>query len=85
MNKQLLIALIAVMLGLGLWVRAQTTQPATQPAAGAPINKFCAVQKGDAIDPTITVVYKGKVIGFCCSDCPPEFNKDPEKYMKDLK
>ena len=38
-----------------------------------------------AAAPDTTIVYDGKVIGFCCSDCPPEFNKDPEKYMKDLK
>ncbi len=30
------------------------------------------------------VDYQGKRIYFCCSDCPAEFNKDPEKYMKKL-
>jgi hypothetical protein len=32
----------------------------------------------------IVMVYKGQEIKFCCSDCPPKFKKDPEKYMKML-
>jgi YHS domain-containing protein len=63
-----------------------TTRPTTQPVAqGTPINKFCAVNKDEEIDPTVTYVYNGKVIGFCCDSCIPKFKKDPEKYMKDLK
>ena len=38
------------------------------------------------MDDTVpTVIYKGKVIGFCCEDCIPKFKKNPEAYMKDLK
>ena len=60
------------------------TQPASQPAAA--INKFCAVDRDNPVDPTVpTVVYEGKTIGFCCEDCIPKFKKDPKKYMKDLK
>ena len=63
-----------------------TTAPTTQASASAqPINKFCAVEKDHAVDPTVTYLYQGKVIGFCCDDCVPQFKKDPEKYMKDLK
>ena len=29
--------------------------------------------------------YKGKRVYFCCKPCIPEFEKDPEKYMKKLK
>lgn len=67
----------------------QPSAPATQPSAAAdakPINKFCAVDTGNPIDATVaTVTYKGKVIGFCCEDCIPKFNKDPEKYMASIK
>ena len=62
--------------------------PATRPSAATqtaakPVNKFCAVEgKDHEIDPKVTVVYKGKVIGFCCRDCVEEFEKDPEKYVK---
>jgi YHS domain-containing protein len=62
-----------------------TTAPTTQASAAQPINKYCAVKHGDAVDPTVTYLYQGKVIGFCCEDCIPDFKKDPEKYMKDLK
>jgi YHS domain-containing protein len=72
---------------------AKDQQPASQPAtapstqpAGKPVNKFCAVEKDNEVDPKIaTVVYKGKTIGFCCSDCIKEFQKDPEKYVTSLK
>ena len=61
-----------------------TTAPTTQ-AADKPVNKFCAVEKDNEVDPKVTLLYKGKVIGFCCKDCIKDFEKDPEKYMKDLK
>lgn len=63
-----------------------TTAPATQPSASAkPINKYCAVDRDQPVDPTVTYLYQGKVIGFYCEDCIPKFKKDPDKYMKDLK
>jgi len=27
-------------------------------------------------------VYNGKIYHMCCSDCPPDFKKDPAKYAK---
>jgi YHS domain-containing protein len=63
-----------------------TTAPSTQPAADTtPINKYCAVNTKDLIDPKVTTVYKGKTIAFCCEDCIKEFNKDPEKYASKAK
>jgi YHS domain-containing protein len=32
----------------------------------------------------VVIVYRGQEIKFCCPDCPPQFNKDPEKYLKKL-
>ena len=63
-----------------------TTKPAaTQPAAAKPVNKTCPVEgKDHEVDPKVTVVYKGKTIGFCCKDCVEEFEKDPDKYIKRL-
>jgi YHS domain-containing protein len=61
---------------------APATQAATKPAI---VNKKCPIS-GDDVDPKgKTVTYKGKTVGFCCDDCVEKFNKDPEKYMKDLK
>ena len=66
-----------------------STRPTTAPAAtqpdAKPVNKFCAVDRDNEVDPKVTTVYQGKVIGFCCRDCIKDFQKDPEKYMKDLK
>lgn len=64
-----------------------TTGPAATQASETqkPINKYCAVNRDEEVDPTVTYLYQGKVIGFCCDDCIPKFKKDPEKYMKDLK
>jgi YHS domain-containing protein len=45
-----------------------------------PINKKCPVEGGD-VDPAVTTAYKGKTIGFCCDTCPPEFKKNPAKFM----
>ena len=50
-----------------------------------PVNAYCAVMKDHEVDPKVTTVYQEKVIGFCCDECIPKFEKDPEKYMKDLK
>jgi YHS domain-containing protein len=47
-------------------------------------NKVCPI-KGEEIDADApTVEYNGKVIGFCCPGCDSKFQKDPEKYMKNL-
>lgn len=45
---------------------------------------ICPVM-GDPIDKKFFVDYKGYRIYFCCSSCPEEFKKNPEKYMKKLR
>ena len=39
---------------------------------------------GGEMGKPIVTVYHGQEIKFCCKDCPPDFKKDPEKYMKKL-
>jgi YHS domain-containing protein len=64
--------------------KTPATGPASKPAG--PINKFCPVETENPVDPTVpTVVYDGKIIGFCCDDCPAKFKKNPKAYMKGLK
>ena len=53
--------------------------------AAQPVNTFCAVHTDDAVDPTVTTVYEGKVIGFCCEDCQKKFDLDPKAYAAKLK
>jgi YHS domain-containing protein len=54
------------------------TQPTTQPSK--PINKNCAVMQDHEADQKVTYVYKDKTYAFCCSECIPEFKKNPEKF-----
>jgi YHS domain-containing protein len=49
------------------------------------VNTVCAVNPDDAVDPTVTTRYKGKLIGFCCEDCQKKFDLDPDKYAAKLK
>ena len=75
-------ALIVLMFGAAPATQP-TTAPTSQPAKA--VNQFCAVMQDEKIDPKVTYNYNGKVIGFCCPECIPQFKKDPEKYMKGLK
>jgi YHS domain-containing protein len=86
--KRLFLSAALVVLAVGCTQNKQPDESkstaATQ-ASAKPINTHCPVDKDDEIDPKVTYLYQGKVIGFCCEKCIPEFKKDPEKYMKDLK
>jgi len=47
-------------------------------------NKVCPV-KGNPIEAdSPTVEYNGKVYAFCCPGCDVKFEKNPEKYSKNL-
>ncbi|MGD0077761.1 MAG: YHS domain-containing protein [Sedimentisphaerales bacterium] len=48
------------------------TQQTTCPVSGKPINKEYSTQ------------YKGKTVYFCCPNCKPAFEKNPEKYVGKL-
>lgn len=84
------VAILVIMLGSGaLLFAADASNPSTQPSSQPttqPINKFCAVEQDNPIDPAVkTVEYKGKTIGFCCEMCIPKFETEPDKYMKTIK
>lgn len=40
---------------------------------------------GGAINKELYADYKGERVYFCCMACPPQFKKDPEKYLKKMK
>lgn len=50
------------------------------PTSLQPINTMCPVS-GKAVDARYTVVHEGKVIGFCCPNCPKTFWEDPSGYV----
>ena len=56
--------------------------PATGDPA-APVNTVCPVT-GSPVNPKYHVLYAGRVIGFCCPDCPAKFNADPAKFASKL-
>jgi YHS domain-containing protein len=60
-------------------VEEDTTPEPTSTVRLTPGNTICPVS-GKAVDPRYTVVYDGKVIGFCCPNCPKSFWEDPSKY-----
>ena len=64
-----------------------TPKPAASVTAAsgspAPVNQICPVS-GKPVDPAYQVVFKGRVIGFCCSKCPGTFWADPSKYESKL-
>lgn len=67
--------------------RTNTTSSSTNAVSKPyPLN-YCIVS-GDKIGgdmgKPITTNYLGQQIIFCCSDCPADFSKNPQKYMKKL-
>jgi len=90
MKKILLtVATLALLAGLPTLTRAADTNSigssTNAPVKPYPLN-YCIVSgdKIGAMGKPIVAVYHGQEIKFCCGDCPPDFKKDPEKYMKKL-
>jgi len=92
MSKSMCALLCAICIGFGIagttFLRADDAakSPTTKPAdaAAKPVNTKCPVS-GEDIDPSMTIVYKGKTIAFCCADCEKKFNADPEKFVANMK
>ena len=49
------------------------------------INRKCPIKPDVRVDPAITVVYNGKVIGLCCTDCVDKWKKNPSGYFSAVK
>lgn len=56
---------------------AQTANAA--PANLKPINSVCPVT-GKPLNPAYQIVFEGKVIGFCCPNCPSKFWENPAEF-----
>ena len=39
---------------------------------------------GGELGAPIEITYKGRVVRLCCKGCVKKFNKEPEKYVKNL-
>lgn len=53
------------------------------PAEQRPINTKCPVSDSP-VNPKYTVVHEGRVIGFCCPNCPGQFTAEPAKFAAKL-
>jgi YHS domain-containing protein len=54
-----------------------------KPAAAKPVNELCPVS-GSPIKAGFTREYKGKLVGFCCPNCPKAFDANPEQFASKL-
>jgi YHS domain-containing protein len=60
--------------------------PGGSPAPGAalePVNATCPVS-GSPVKPEYRIVFRGRVVGFCCPNCPKEFWSEPERFAEKL-
>jgi uncharacterized membrane protein len=72
-----------IVLSKGTAPAAPVARPPAPNGASAPVNSICPVS-GKPVDPAYQVVFKGRVIGFCCSKCPGTFWADPANYESKL-
>ncbi len=68
----------------GMFMSGIMSEKATGAQKKGKAQTICPVM-GDPINKKFYVDYKGFRIYFCCSSCPDEFKKNPEKYMKKLR
>jgi uncharacterized membrane protein len=68
----------------------QLGQPAPPPAdvpvatpVKKPINDRCPVS-GTPVDPAHVLEFEGRIIGFCCPNCPKQFAADPKAFLAKL-
>lgn len=59
--------------------------PGEEPPAVAlkPVNTTCPVS-GGPVDPAFVILYRNRLIGFCCQNCPTQFWADPAKFEAKL-
>lgn len=77
MRKALELAVVIGIVFVAVGFAFSEEKVAAKPQTDCPV-------MGGKIDKTIYGDYKGVRVYFCCNECPPEFNKDPEKYIKAL-
>ncbi len=86
--SMVLVIVLALIVGLSLNNVYAQTQPAAEKAdeAGVIVNDVCPVMgRPVSKDAKYKTTYEGQTIGFCCRGCVKKFEKDPEKYISNLK
>jgi hypothetical protein len=57
--------------------------PALAPPGSAPVNTVCPVS-GSPVNVKYTIVFEGRLVGFCCPNCPAKFWAKPDDYASKL-
>jgi uncharacterized membrane protein/YHS domain-containing protein len=47
-------------------------------------NTICPVMTDEAVDPAMSITFRGKTVGFCCDLCIEKFKANPDKYLPRL-
>ena len=58
---------------------------AAQDAGKKIVNRKCPLKPDARVDTAQTLEYKGKLVGFCCSDCTDKFKANPGAYAAAIK
>jgi YHS domain-containing protein len=90
MNRAIIALTLLVFFAAGLapaFAAEQANKSAAKPAAHKKVvSGVCPVMGTKIPDvsraPGGKSVYKGKTYYFCCAECKPKFDKNPEKYIK---
>jgi hypothetical protein len=64
-----------------------TETAAAETTAAVPYPLDVCVVSGEelgSMGEPVVIVHEGRQIKFCCAECLPSFNKDPEKYLSKL-
>lgn len=70
---------------VGLAVALVAGLAAAQQAGKKIVNRKCPLKTDSRVDPQQTVVYNGKIVGFCCSECVDKWKKNPAAYAAAVK
>ena len=85
--KKIIAVVIVLALAMPVWGSPSFAAPVAKMTSQVIVNvgnKTCPVS-GDKVSGKDFVVYKGKRYGLCCPMCEGPFQKNPEKYIAQMK
>lgn len=50
-----------------------------------PVNASCPVMTQEEVNPEFTMIFEGRVVGFCCEKCLAKFEANPRRYAGRLR
>lgn len=77
--------LIVLSLGIATFLVANTQAEDAKPASYPLTTCVISGEKLGGMGKPYSFVYEGTEVELCCPHCKPEFDKDPAKYIKEIK